>query len=245
MNSENFNFPKVSIITVVYNGAKTIEQTIKSVLNQSYSNIEYIIIDGGSNDGTLDIINKYESKIDIIVSEPDYGIYNAMNKGVMKSNGVLVGIINSDDWYDTTAVEVIVNEYIKNMNFGVFHGLLRTWNGNHLLNINGTSKYVLKNDSLPHPSTFIKKEIYELYGLYNEKYKFVADYELFLRFNKEGVSFLFIEQIIANFSIGGVSTISNKFLFEKFDLQYHYGNISFFKRIVLKTALIIRNTMLK
>lgn len=103
--------PLVSIITVVFNGEKYLEQTILSVLNQTYSNIEYIIIDGGSSDATLDIINKYTDKIDYWVSEPDSGIYDAMNKGISLATGQLIGIINSDDWYELDAVEEIVRAY--------------------------------------------------------------------------------------------------------------------------------------
>ena len=96
MNSTNI--PLITIITVSYNAVKTIEDTIVSVLGQTYNNIEYIIIDGGSTDGTLDIIKKYQDKITYWVSEPDKGIYDAMNKGIAKANGELIGIINSDDW---------------------------------------------------------------------------------------------------------------------------------------------------
>ena len=102
---------KVSIITVVFNGIRTIEQTIKSVLNQSYKNIEYIIIDGGSTDGTLDIIRKYENYLSYIISEPDHGIYDAMNKGIQKSTGDIVGIINSDDWYEVNTVSQVVERF--------------------------------------------------------------------------------------------------------------------------------------
>ena len=97
---------KVSIITVVYNGAKTIEHTIQSVLNQSYKNIEYIIIDGLSTDGTQKIIEKYIDSISYFVSEKDNGLYDAMNKGIQKATGSMIGIINSDDWYNPYAVEI-------------------------------------------------------------------------------------------------------------------------------------------
>ena len=99
------NSPLISIITVSYNAVKTIEDTITSVLNQTYSNIEYIIIDGASTDGTLEVIKKYQDDISIIVSEPDKGIYDAMNKGIERANGELIGIINADDWYEANAVE--------------------------------------------------------------------------------------------------------------------------------------------
>ena len=237
--------PLVSIITVVYNGEKYIEQTILSVINQTYKNIEYIIVDGNSKDSTLEIIKRYDSQISYWLSEPDSGIYNAMNKGINLANGAIIGIINSDDWYELNAVEKIVSAFENSQTCGVFNGILRTWRNNQVYSINGYTTQILENDSLPHPATFIKKEIYNKYGLYNEKYKIVADYELFLRLNEEKVNFCFLEEIIANFRIGGESSKSNKFLFEKFEIQYLYGNITYFKKIVFKIALFIRNLLLR
>ena len=106
--------PLVSIITVCFNSERTIEQTIKSVLNQTYKEIEYIIVDGQSTDGTLDIINKYSSQIAKIVSEPDEGLYHAMNKGISMATGDIVGIINSDDWYEPYTVEEVVKCFVQN-----------------------------------------------------------------------------------------------------------------------------------
>lgn len=117
------NMIKVSIITVVYNGVKNIEQTIKSVLHQTYSNIEYIVIDGGSTDGSLDIIKKYSDSISYWVSEADKGIYDAMNKGISKATGDLIGIINSDDWYEPDAIMNMVTAYEENT---VLYGIIRT-----------------------------------------------------------------------------------------------------------------------
>ena len=108
------NEPLISIITVVYNGEEYLEQTINSVINQTYKNIEYLIIDGGSTDGTLDIIKKYDNHISYSVSESDKGLYDAMNKGISIANGELIGMINSDDWYELDAVELIVNKYLEN-----------------------------------------------------------------------------------------------------------------------------------
>ena len=101
----------VSIITVVYNGEKHIEQSIKSVLAQTYSNIEYIIIDGVSTDGTLDIVRKYEPKITQVISEKDTGIYNAMNKGLAMANGDVIAILNADDYYYPETIETVINQF--------------------------------------------------------------------------------------------------------------------------------------
>src|SRR5574342_808175 len=103
--------PLVSVITVVYNGARHLEQTLLSVINQGYGNIEYIVVDGGSVDGTLDIIGKYEDRIDYWVSEPDDGTYDAMNKGIELAHGELIGLLNSDDYYEPDAIGIIAGKY--------------------------------------------------------------------------------------------------------------------------------------
>ena len=113
-STNSYSSPLVSIITVVFNGERFIEKTINSVISQTYKNIEYIIIDGGSTDKTLDIIRQYEDRIDYWISEPDNGIYNAMNKGIKLSRGKLIGLINSDDWYMENAVETVVARYLAN-----------------------------------------------------------------------------------------------------------------------------------
>ncbi|MCB0383237.1 MAG: glycosyltransferase, partial [Psychroserpens sp.] len=113
--------PLISIITVVFNGEKYLQQTIDSVTNQTYKNIEYIIIDGGSTDETLNIIKANESHIDFWISERDNGLYDAMNKGISKAKGELIGMINSDDWYELNAVETVVNTYLKNPEKRIFH----------------------------------------------------------------------------------------------------------------------------
>ena len=111
----------VSIITVVYNGEKYLQQTIDSVVNQSYRNIEFIIIDGGSTDGTLDIIKANEESVSKWISEPDEGLYDAMNKGIRLSRGEIIGMINSDDWYELDAVKIMVEAFLNNPTKNIFH----------------------------------------------------------------------------------------------------------------------------
>mgnify|MGYP000302656355 FL=1 len=118
-------FPLISVVTVSYNAIATIEQTILSVINQKYSAIEYIIIDGGSTDGTVDIIKKYEDKISYWVSERDNGIYDAMNKGIRHATGKIVGIINSDDWYEMDAFATVADLYLKKGDLYLYHGDIR------------------------------------------------------------------------------------------------------------------------
>jgi glycosyltransferase involved in cell wall biosynthesis len=237
--------PKFSIITVSFNSVVTIEQTILSVLNQTYSNIEYIIIDGGSTDGTVEIIKKHQAGISRWVSEPDKGIYDAMNKGIRLATGDWVGIINSDDYYELDAIEKVVIASRDNPSCEVFHGLLKNWYKGQLYYISGPSIHMLNIDSLAHPTAFVKKDIYMKYGVYNESYSIVADYELFLRFKNKNVQFILIESVLANFRIGGISTKSNMFLYEKYKIQYLYGIISPSKRVVLCIVLFLRNLIFK
>ena len=197
--------PLVSIITVAYNAARTIEQTIKSVINQSYENLEYIIIDGGSTDGTLDIIKKYEDRIDFWVSEADKGIYDAMNKGITYANGDLIGIINADDWYETDIITYIADCYKNTDRATVIYGLLRNFKDEQFYSVKGNSIRALKYDMIQHPTCFIPKSVYMQYGMYDLRYIYSADYDLVLHYVNSGIQFKFIDQVIANFRIGGIS----------------------------------------
>ena len=186
---------KVSIITVSYNAVMTIEQTIQSVLKQSYHNIEYIVIDGQSTDGTQKIIEKYGNAIAYYVSEPDHGIYDAMNKGISHATGDVIGIINSDDWYESDAVEKVVDCFNRT-DAGVVFGEIWLIDHNEK-KINCTKHSLLP----PHPAMFVKRDIYQKYGVFDTDYKLAADYEMTLRFVIDGVLFEHIEDIISNFRI--------------------------------------------
>jgi len=223
--------PDFSIITVCYNSDKTIAQTIESVLNQSYKNYEYLIIDGKSSDGTLDIIKKYEPLFNgrlKWVSEPDSGIYNAMNKGISLTKGKLIGIINSDDWYEEDALLSVFNEFSKEQNTAkVFYGLLRNLLNERPYNIVAHMHEFIAKGMLPHPTCFVNKEIYEKQGLFNEKYKLAADYDLLLRYYLNGVPFCFIDKIIANFRMGGETDIQKELsLKETNEIRHHYNLLS-------------------
>ena len=224
--------PKVSIITVVYNGVQFLERAIQSVLKQTYANIEYIIVDGGSTDGSQDIIKKYDSKIKKWVSEKDGGIFEAMNKGILMARGDLIGILNADDWYENDAVEKIVAAYTSSPEGDIFHGLLCFREQNEDIQyISGhTSNYFSKG--IEHPTCFIKREIYQKCGAFDSKFRSAGDYELLLRFKKLGLDFVFVDKVIANFRSGGQST-SLKGAIETINLNYKYGFISPLKRLVL------------
>ena len=200
--------PKVSIITVVYNGIVHLEQTISSVLGQSYDNIEYIIIDGGSTDGTVELIKQYEDKIAYWVTESDAGIYDAMNKGLAKATGEIVGLINADDWYEKDAISVVVETFEKE-NADVVHGSMRivkeggeSFVKMAMSDISNLKKGMLLN----HPTVFAKRALYEQYGNFDTSYKIVADWEMMMRWFLNDVHFVPTKETLANFRMGGVSS---------------------------------------
>lgn len=214
----------VSVITVCYNSEKTIAQTIESVLKQTYPNIEYILIDGQSTDNTLKIINHYVNTYPSrmrLVSEPDTGIYNAMNKGINMANGELIGIINSDDWYEDTAVEKVIQAYEID-GLAVYHGIQRIYRDDALVGLQCTSISQLNNRMIEHPTCFIPKTLYDKYGFFDESYQYVSDYELMLRLQKHNVKFVIIESVLANFREGGASHSSTA-VWENYKLWLRWG----------------------
>ena len=201
---------KISIITVCYNSESTIERTIRSVVNQTYNDFEYIIIDVKSTDNTLNIIMKYQELYPDIISffsEPDSGIYDAMNKGINKATGDLIGIINSDDYYENNALETVSKYYDCDKKYQIIYGELRIINKDEeelrieFNNINNISK-----NTLMHPSTFISKSIYNDICTYRTDYRSASDYAFFIEMSKhKDINFIPVYSILANFTIGGVS----------------------------------------
>ena len=216
---------KVSIITPCYNSEKTIRQTIESVLNQTYKNIEYIIIDGGSTDKTVAIIKEYmplfRGRLKY-VSEKDNGIYDAMNKGIRMSRGKLIGIINSDDYYETIAVEKVV-EYYNEKKEQIIYGYMCTLDNRGKIFLNKNSHKNLKNEMIPHSTCFVSRKVYKKYGLFSKKLRIVSDYEFMLRVSKSfTVEFIQIPCILANFRLGGISSTKLTQL-EKNTVKLRYG----------------------
>ena len=209
---------KISIITVSYNSLKTIEETIISVLGQDYANLEYIIVDGESTDGTLDVVRKYQDKIDIIVSEKDSGLYDALNKGIALATGDAVGILHSDDVFDSPFVVSQVVEGYRKSNADVVYGnllyvdryclgrVVRNW-------IAGPYKKQAfeKGWMPPHPTFFARKACFEQFGNYNTNFKTAADYELMLRFvEKHQVKCHYVDETLVRMRIGGTSNATLK-----------------------------------
>lgn len=198
---------KLSIITICYN-AEDVEETCKSIVNQTWQDFEWIVIDGGSNKATLDIFQKYKHRIDKFVSEPDEGRYNAMNKGIALATGKYLNFLNAGDsyFYDNVLEDIFTQ---KDWESGILYG-----NENYNFSpdkcfIDGISKKITKKflyeSSIRHQSSFIKKELFDKYGNYNEDYSVVSDYEKWFIFLKNNETFEFLPYIIANFNTTGIS----------------------------------------
>ena len=213
---KKFN-PTLSVITVVYNNVKHIERTLKSVINQTYSDIEFIVIDGASTDGTLNTIEKYRSDIDILISEPDKGIYDAMAKGVARASGEIIGMVNADDFYpDNQVVQRVADTFLANPELDAVYGdlhyvdakdeakVVREWVGGEY-----KKELFLSGWMPPHPTFFLTKKAYLTYGSYNPIFKSAGDYELMLRMlYKYELKAKYIPHVQMKMRTGGVSNVS-------------------------------------
>ena len=203
-NSTPFSNPLVSIITVTYNAEKYLEQTITSVLNQTYKNIEYIIIDGASTDNTIDIIKKYESQITSWVSEKDNGLYYAMNKGIDIAKGSIIGILNADDYYYPDAINNIVDAYLKKQD-DIFHGDISLISNSSTITMTPDFSKMNQQPSIFHPTCFVKKTVYDTIGKFDTRYTISADYDFLLRCIKHNYTFQYVPKLITSFRTGGMS----------------------------------------
>jgi glycosyltransferase involved in cell wall biosynthesis len=193
----------VSIVTVVFNGKQHLEQTILSVIGQTYSNIEYLVIDGGSTDGTLDIIHRYSDHIDYWVSEPDKGISDAFNKGITSAQGDIIGIINADDWYEADTVDLVVRQM---QDADVIYGKIRFWNDHKKEQVVAADHRGLKRQmTVHHPSVFVHRRAYEQWGLFLIEYRDAMDYDLLLRFYLKKAKFVYVNHVLSNMRRGGNS----------------------------------------
>lgn len=213
---------KISIITATYNSSKTIKDTVVSVLNQKYTNIEHIIVDGNSQDNTLEIIQNITNRVTKIISEPDKGIYDAMNKGIDLVTGDIVGILNSDDFYSSDDIISDIIDVFQRTNCDAIYGDLEYIDAN---DSNKTirhwkskayTKGLFKRGWHPaHPTFFVKKEIYEKYGNFNLKYRIAADYEIMLRFiEKNKIKTIYLPKTMVKMRTGGASNKSLKNIIE-------------------------------
>ena len=214
---------KVSIITATFNSEDTIEDAVKSVHSQTYKNIEHIIIDGSSTDRTIQIIKKYKDKIAKIVSEPDKGIYDALNKGINNASGEIICFLHADDIYaGDTIIEKAVMLFSEKQSDSIYGDLqyvakentskiIRYWKSG-----NFTYSKLKKGWMPPHPTFFVKKKIYDKFGLFDTDFKIAADYDIILRFlGKHRISTAYFPEVMIKMRIGGESNKSFKNILKK------------------------------
>ena len=204
--------PKISIVTIAYNCEKEIEETILSVINQQYDNKEYLIIDGASKDGTMDIVDKYRDKIDVIISEPDKGRSDAFNKGIAHATGDYIVMMNAGDLLADDALDKFARNYEPG--YDVIKGNTIRWN--EKTGFTSIEHPVIEYPEIPfnflvcHQSTYISKSAYERFGGYGIDYKIVMDFELMLRFARHNAKFMKINENLAVFRMGCISQTSSK-----------------------------------
>lgn len=239
--------PRITIVTACYNSADTIERTIRSIVGQEYPDLEYIVVDGGSSDETMFIVNDYARIYPYVTanSEPDNGIADAFNKGIRKATGELIGLINSDDELFDGALSLVADKYIETGADVIYGDTVVVDEENHLSMIKKAKQMSMVKYEMPfiHQSSFITKKAYEIGGLYDSKYKTCMDYDLVARFFHMGFRFEYAGGVLSVFRYGGTSckhpfrTIS-----ENFDIAEKYG-LKPMEGIPYKFKIISRNAV--
>ncbi|HXG28756.1 MAG TPA: glycosyltransferase family 2 protein [Nevskiales bacterium] len=214
----------ISIITAVYNRAGTVGEALESVHTQSWPHVEHIVIDGGSTDGTLEILRKYDGRLALLVSEPDNGIYEALNKGLQRATGEVVGLLHSDDYFAhdrvlervataflDPSVDAVYGdlEYVSNKGGRV----IRRWRSGGY-----SYKKVARGWMLPHPTLYLRRRIYEKWGLYDTSYQIAADYDLMLRlFSRASLHPVYIPEVLLKMRWGGESNRLSRILRKSYE----------------------------
>jgi len=217
----------ISVITPCFNSEATIAQTIESMLAQTYQEYEYILIDGGSTDQTVSIIQSYKPRFGgrmRYISEKDQGIYDAMNKGIRMASGTLIGIVNSDDYYEPDCLQSIANAYDPKEQYPILYGAVR------FINDKGEENYIqinhhrnMKEMMILHPATFVAKAIYQDYFIYDTQYRYSADLDFLLKTSEiKEISFKPVYRVLSNFRIGGTS-YTRKAILEAYQIKTKYG----------------------
>lgn len=206
--------PLITVLTVVYNRSQHLERAIESVVSQSYPNLEYIVVDGASTDGTLDIIKKYDHSIDYWISEPDHGMYYALNKGIGLAHGDMIGLVHSDDFFLSKAVVSKVAAQMQELDSDIYHGdalsIMEYETYCSLQYLNADHTRILKtHKGIVHPASFISSKVYRETGGYDTHYRSASDYELFIRCVKSGYTISHLNFPVCGISISGNDRISN------------------------------------
>lgn len=244
--------PKISIITPTYNSENTLDGTINALLKQSFSDFEYIIIDGVSNDGTLDKVNNYMPEFEKkgvvvkIISEPDKGVYDAMNKGISLAKGELIGITNSDDWYEDNALEIMWDKFSEesvDRNNSMLYGIERVWKDGKIFNLQRRGAAFISESVLPHSTFFVAKSVYDRFGAFDLSVKVLADYDFICRCASQGVKLEEVDVVISNFCLGGISSSYFDFYSDYYNIQYKYGFLSSKKYKELTYVLKLKKLM--
>jgi glycosyltransferase involved in cell wall biosynthesis len=200
--------PLVTVVTVVYNGEKHLEEAIQSVIGQDHENLEYIIVDGGSTDSSLDIIRRYEDRIDFWVSGPDAGIYDAMNKGIALASGEVIGLLNADDRYEQGAIKAVAEAFLNTRgddNVAIAGKWNLLFEEMDLVITASPSLRFWTGMPISHQAMFIPKKVYETVGVYDTAYRFAADLDMAVRLSLRGIRFVFLDQVLVSFRTSGAS----------------------------------------
>jgi glycosyltransferase involved in cell wall biosynthesis len=246
----------VSIITVCYNSSKTILDTIKSVNYQSYKNIEHVFIDGFSSDNTLELIKLNSKKRNLIISEEDSGLYDAINKGILNSTGDIIGILHSDDLFSSSEIISDLIEKIQDENLDGVHGdlyyvdkkntkkIIRFWKSCEF-----KSRLLRKGWMPAHPTLFLKKEVYLKHGVFDKSFKIAADYDFMLRIYKDyDLKFGYLPKVVTKMRVGGVSNRGITNIIKKTKEDYRAlrsNNVGGIFSVVLKNTTKIKQFFIK
>jgi glycosyltransferase len=214
---------KISVITAVYNNRTTIVTALESILNQSYTDVEMVVIDGGSTDGTLDVLKMYCDKLGVLVSEPDFGIYDALNKGIYYSNGDVIGFLHSDDIFENSDVLTKIAEVFQDQSVEAVYGdlvyvrhddigqVIRYWKSGDY-----DEASLLRGWMPPHPTFYVRRSVYDRLGSFDTRYRIAADYDTILRFLAvDKIRTVYIPEVLVRMRVGGLSNRSLRTILRK------------------------------
>lgn len=218
----------ISIVTACLDAGETIGRTIRSVVDEVGPGDEHVIVDGGSKDDTLSVVDSFREEYSrkgarfLVSSEPDEGIYDAMNKGISRCSGDVIGLINSDDWY-APGVFVTVRRAFDENDAEIVYGALDYFDGSRFFRRELIHHDFLQRKMIPHPTCFVRKDVYDRLGTFTTRYRLAGDYEFMLRCRKAGVRFAMIPEPVASFSCGGLSDRGARSRHETLLVQHAYG----------------------